>query len=150
MSYSLNWQKKIEEWEQNPQRRTWDDVLQHYHFNEPDRAKKYNLVTLTEGVWISIEPWPDSNPLRYFNRKVRGITNEDVYYDGDRPPLHDTLGLGGFRRKFRIDDETIDLSWVTDLAAQRKLLEFIKDVTGVSDKLYPEVPKGILNISALE
>ena len=141
--YSIEWQDKLNPYLNAVQGRTWEDTVNCFHFDDEQRVKNENLVILSEGVWVEIDVlFSTSTKLR----KIRGITKNDVYYDGDYKGIYNCLGLGSLSHVFKIDDHVIDLDNVTPSKRQEKLLAFIKDYTGITDERLPPVPKGILKI----
>ena len=141
--YSIEWQDKLNPYLNAVQDRTWEDTIRMFHFDDEQHAKDGNLVILSEGVWMEIDIlFSNSKKLR----KIRGVTKDDVYYDGDYKGIYNCLGLGSLSHVFRIDDYKIDLNNVPLNRRQDELLAFIKDNTGITDERLPPVPKGILKI----
>ncbi len=141
--YSIEWQDKLNPYLNAVQSRTWEDAITLFHFDDKQRAKDENLVILSEGVWMEIDVlFSPATKLR----KIRGVTKNDVYYDGDYKGIYNCLGLGSLSHVFRIDDHKIDLDNVPPDERQDKLLAFIKDNSGITDDRLPPVPKGILKI----
>lgn len=141
--YSIEWQNKLNPYLNAVQGRTWEDAITLFRFYDKQRVKDENLVILSEGVWIEIDVlFSTATKLR----KIRGVTKNDVYYDGDYKGIYNCLGLGSLSHVFKIDDHEIDLDNVTPSKRQEKLLAFIKDYTGITDERLPSVPKGILKI----
>ncbi|MBQ2654904.1 MAG: hypothetical protein IJQ67_00750 [Bacilli bacterium] len=141
--YSIEWQDRLNPYLNAVQGRTWEDTVRYFHFYDEQRAKNENLVILSEGVWMEIDVlFSNSKKLR----KIRGITKDDVYYDGDYKGIYNCLGLGSLSHVFRIDEHKIDLNDVPPNKRQDELLAFIKDNTGITDERLPPVPKGILKI----
>lgn len=141
--YSIEWQDKLNPYLNAVQSRTWEDAIALFHFDDKQRAKDENLVILSEGVWMEIDVlFSPATKLR----KIRGVTKNDVYYDGDYKGIYNCLGLGSLSHVFRIDDHKIDLDNVPPDERQDKLLTFIKDNSGITDDRLPPVPKGILKI----
>lgn len=137
INYSKRWKEELKPCLNAKQNRDWDKILKYYGFNRPENVKAENLIVLSEGVWVKIKPMDEF-------RKIRGISKHNVYYDGDYPPIYHTSCLGGMNHKFIIDERAIDLQDVPEEDAQKRLLDFIKIVTGISD--LPSVPKGILKL----
>jgi hypothetical protein len=141
--YSIEWQDKLNPYLNAVQGRTWEDTITMFHFDDEQRAKDENLVILSEGVWMEIDIlFSNSKKLR----KIRGVTKNDVYYDGDYKGIYNCLGLGSLSHVFRIDDHKIDLNDIPPNRRQDELLAFIKDYSGITDERLPPVPKGILKI----
>lgn len=141
--YSKEWRDKLSLYLDAIQGRTWEDVVQYFRFYDEQRVKDENLVILSEGVWMEIDVlFSNSKKLR----KIRGVTKNDVYYDGDYKGIYNCLGLGSLSHVFRIDDHKIDLNDVPPNKRQDELLTFIKDNSGITDGRLPPVPKGILKI----
>lgn len=144
--YSKEWRDKLSLYLDAIQGRTWEDVVQYFRFYDEQRVKDENLVILSEGVWMEIDVlFSNSKKLR----KIRGVTKNDVYYDGDYKGIYNCLGLGSLSHVFRIDDHTIDLNDVPLNKRQEKLLKFIEQYSGITDECLPAVPKGIIKISAV-
>ena len=141
--YSIEWQDKLNPYLNAVQGRTWEDTITMFHFDNEEQVKNENLVILSEGVWMEIDIlFSNSKKLR----KIRGVTKNDVYYDGDYKGIYNCLGLGSLSHVFRIDDHKIDLNDVPPNRRQDELLAFIKDYSGITDERLPPVPKGILKI----
>ena len=141
--YSIEWQDKLNPYLNAVQGRTWEDTITMFHFDNEEQVKNENLVILSEGVWMEIDIlFSNSKKLR----KIRGITKNDVYYDGDYKGIYNCLGLGSLSHVFRIDDHKIDLNDIPPNRRQDELLAFIKDYSGITDERLPPVPKGILKI----
>jgi hypothetical protein len=141
--YSIEWQDKLNPYLNAVQGRTWEDTVNCFHFDNEQRVKNENLVILSEGVWVEIDVlFSSATKLR----KIRGITKNDVYYDGDYKGIYNSLGLGSLSHVFRIDDHKIDLNDIPPNRRQDELLAFIKDYSGITDERLPPVPKGILKI----
>lgn len=141
--YSIEWQNRLNPYLNAIQVRTWEDTVREFRFYDEQHVKNENLVILSEGVWIEIDVlFSTSTKLR----KIRGITKNDVYYDGDYEGIYNCLGLGSLSHIFGIDDHKIDLNNVPPSKRQDELLAFIKDYTGITDERLPPVPKGILKI----
>lgn len=137
--FSKEWQDRLKPFLRAKQCRTWDDIAKMYGFNKESVVKSWQLSVLSEGVWVEIVDYEEF-------RKFRGITRNDIYYDGDFANIYSTSYIS-HRHVFRIDDQVIDLRNSTPSPETRaKLLEFIKNATGISDEVLPEVPKGILKI----
>lgn len=137
--FSKEWQDRLKPFLKAKQGRTWDDIARMYGFNKESTVKSSQLTVLSEGVWVEIVDFEEF-------RKFRGITNNDIYYDGDFANLYSTSYIS-HRHLFRIDGQEIDLRNSMPSAETRaKLLEFIKKASGISDEVLPEVPKGILKI----
>jgi hypothetical protein len=141
--YSIEWQDKLNPYLNAVQGRTWEDTITMFHFDNEEQVKNENLVILSEGVWMEIDIlFSNSKKLR----KIRGVTKNDVYYDGDYKGIYNCLGLGSLSHVFRIDDHKIDLNDIPPNRRQDELLAFIKDYSGITDERLPPVPKGILKI----
>lgn len=141
--YSPEWRDKLSLYLDAIQNRTWEDTVRYFHFYDEQHAKNENLVILTEGVWMEIDVlFSNSKKLR----KIRGVTKNDVYYDGDYKGIYNCLGLGSLSHVFRIDDHKIDLNNVPPNKRQDELLKFIEQCSGITDERLPPVPKGILKI----
>jgi hypothetical protein len=141
--YSIEWQDKLNPYLNAVQGRTWEDTITMFHFDIEEQVKNENLVILSEGVWMEIDIlFSNSKKLR----KIRGVTKDDVYYDGDYKGIYNCLGLGSLSHVFRIDDHKIDLNDIPPNRRQDELLAFIKDYSGITDERLPPVPKGILKI----
>ena len=141
--YSIEWQDKLNPYLNAVQGRTWEDTITMFHFDNEEHVKDENLVILSEGVWMEIDIlFSNSKKLR----KIRGVTKNDVYYDGDYKGIYNCLGLGSLSHVFRIDDHKIDLNDIPPNRRQDELLVFIKDYSGITDERLPPVPKGILKI----
>jgi hypothetical protein len=141
--YSIEWQDKLNPYLNAVQGRTWEDTITMFHFDNEEQVKNENLVILSEGVWMEIDIlFSNSKKLR----KIRGVTKNDVYYDGDYKGIYNCLGLGSLSHVFRIDDHKIDLNDIPPNRRQDELLAFIKDYSGITDECLPPVPKGILKI----
>jgi hypothetical protein len=141
--YSIEWQDKLNPYLNAVQGRTWEDTITMFHFDDEQQVKNENLVILSEGVWMEIDIlFSNSKKLR----KIRGVTKDDVYYDGDYKGIYNCLGLGSLSHVFRIDDHKIDLNDIPPNRRQDELLAFIKDYSGITDERLPPVPKGILKI----
>ena len=141
--YSIEWQDKLNPYLNAVQDRTWEDTIRMFHFDIEQQVKNENLVILSEGVWMEIDIlFSNSKKLR----KIRGVTKNDVYYDGDYKGIYNCLGLGSLSHVFRIDDHKIDLNDIPPNRRQDELLAFIKDYSGITDERLPPVPKGILKI----
>lgn len=141
--YSIEWQDKLNPYLNAVQGRTWEDTITMFHFDNEEQVKNENLVILSEGVWMEIDIlFSNSKKLR----KIRGVTKNDVYYDGDYKGIYNCLGLGSLSHVFRIDDHKIDLNDIPPNRRQDELLAFIKDYSGITDDRLPPVPKGILKI----
>ena len=137
--FSKEWQDRLKPFLRAKQCRTWDDIAKMYGFNKESVVKSWQLSVLSEGVWVEIVDYEEF-------RKFRGITRNDIYYDGDFANIYSTSYIS-HRHIFRIDNQEIDLRNSTPSPETRaKLLEFIKNATGISDEVLPEVPKGILKI----
>lgn len=137
--FSKEWQDRLKPFLRAKQCRTWDDIAKTYGFNKESAAKSLQLSILSEGVWVEIVDYEEF-------RKFRGITRNDIYYDGDFANIYSTSYIS-HRHIFRIDDQEIDLRHsMSSEESKAKLLEFIKNATGISDEVLPEVPKGILKI----
>lgn len=141
--YSQEWRDRLSLYLDAIQGRTWEDTVRYFHFYDEQRAKNENLVILSEGVWIEIDVlYSNSTKLR----KIRGVTKNDVYYDGDYKEIYNSLALGSLSHVFRIDDHEIDLNDVPCDERQDELLQFIEQYSGITDERLPPVPKGILKI----
>lgn len=141
--FSEKWRKKLEPYLQAEQKHNWEEVYTFYKFGKDDRAKKDNLIILSEGVWLIID---DVFVTSERFRKIRGITKNDIYYDGNYPTIYPAYSLGSLCTKFIIDRHMIDLTIIDKDKRQEALLKFIEETTGISDNTLPEVPKGILKL----
>ena len=141
--YSIEWQDKLNPYLNAVQGRTWEDTIRMFHFDIEQQVKNENLVILSEGVWMEIDIlFSNSKKLR----KIRGVTKDDVYYDGDYKGIYNCLGLGSLSHVFRIDDHKIDLNDIPPNRRHDELLAFIVDYSGITDERLPPVPNGILKI----
>ena len=141
--YSQEWQDKLNPYLNAVQSRTWEDTIRMFHFDIEQQVKNENLIILTEGVWMEIDVlFSIATKLR----KIRGVTKNNVYYDGDYKGIYNSLGLGSLSHVFGIDGHKIDLNDVPPNKRQDELLTFIKDNSGITDGRLPPVPKGILKI----
>lgn len=144
MSYSKEWKDKILQATFEPGT-DWEEIYHFYHFDDESIRQNHNLVVLTEGVWIEISEilYPD----RFSFEKVRGVTTENLLFDGSsKGGFYSQGSLGHI---FRIDGHELDLVMPPKdcrKTRQELLLEFIREVTGVSDRSYPKVPEGILKL----
>ena len=111
--------------------------------NDKQVAKSQNLVVLSEGVWMELNPLCSTDMVL---RKIRAVTKNDVCYDGRYKGFWYSLCLGSLNHVFRIDTHEIDLTDVPLYRRQDELLTFIKDYGGIADVRLPPVPKGILKI----
>lgn len=141
--YSKEWLDRLNPYLNAVQDRTWEDVVTAFRLDDSQVAKKHNLVVLSEGVWMEIDVLGSTDTML---RKIRAVTKDDVYYDGDRKEFWTTLRLGSLNHVFRIDRHKIDLTDVPPDRRQDELLAFIKDHAGIADGTLPPVPKGILKI----
>ena len=141
--FSEKWRKKLEPYLQAEQKRNWEEVYTFYKFHKDDKAKKDNMIVLSEGVWLIIDDVVITSE-RF--RKIRGITKNDVYYDGNYPTIYTAYAFGSLCTKFIIDRHMIDLTIIDKDKRQEALLKFIEETTGISDNTLPEVPKGILKL----
>lgn len=141
--YSIEWQDRLNPYLNAVQGRTWEDAITLFRFDDEQRAKNENLVILSEGVWMEIDVlFSPATKLR----KIRGVTKNDVYYDGDYKGIYNSLGLGSLNHVFGIDDHKIDLDNIPPNKRQEELLKFIEQYSGITDERLPPVPKGILKI----
>lgn len=140
--YSKEWLDRLNPYLNAAQDRTWEYAMAFFHLDER-RAKNQNLVILSEGVWTEIDVLGSTDTML---RKIRAVTKDNVYYDGDRKGFWTTLRLGSLNHVFRIDRHKIDLTDVPPDRRQDELLSFIKDHSGITDGSLPPVPKGILKI----
>lgn len=137
--FSKEWQDKLKPFLSAKQCRTWDDIVKMYGFDKESTVNSSQLSVLSEGVWVEIVDYEEF-------RKFRGITRNDIYYDGDFANIYSTSYIS-HRHKFRIDNHEIDLrNSMPSPEGKTKLLEFIRKATGITDEVLPEVPKGILKI----
>ena len=98
--YSIEWQDKLNPYLNAVQGRTWEDTITMFHFDIEEQVKNENLVILSEGVWMEIDIlFSNSKKLR----KIRGVTKDDVYYDGDYKGIYNCLALGSLSHVFRIE-----------------------------------------------
>lgn len=140
--YSKEWLDRLNPYLNAVQDCTWEDTATLFQLDER-RAKNQNLVILSEGVWTEIDVLCSTDTII---RKIRAVTKDDVYYDGDRKGFWNSLCLGSLNHVFRIDGHGIDLTDVPLHRRQDELLAFIKDHAGITDGTLPPVPKGILKI----
>lgn len=140
--YSKEWLDRLNPYLNAVQDRTWEDTATLFQLDER-RVKKHNLVVLSEGVWMEIDVLCSTDTML---RKIRAVTKDDVYYDGDRKGFWTALHLGSLNHVFRIDRHKIDLTDVPPDRRQDELLAFIKNNNGIADSPLPPVPKGILKI----
>ena len=141
--YSIEWRNRLDPYLRAYQDRTWEDAVRYFHFDDEQHAKNENLIILSEGVWMEIDVlFSTSTKIR----KIRGVTKNDVYYDGDYKGFWNSLGLGSLNHIFGIDGHTLDLNNVPTDERQDELLLFIKENSGITDDSLPPVPKGILKI----
>lgn len=140
--YSKEWLDRLNPYLNAVQDRTWEDTATLFQLDER-RAKNQNLVILSEGVWTEIDVLCSTDTML---RKIRAVTKDDVYYDGDRKGFWTALRLGSLNHVFRIDRHKIDLTDVPPDRRQDELLAFIKNNNGIADGPLPTVPKGILKI----
>lgn len=141
--YSKEWLDRLNPYLNAVQDRTWEDTVTVFRLDDRQVAKKHNLVILSEGVWTEIDVLCSTDTVL---RKIRAVTKDDVYYDGDRKGFWTALRLGSLNHVFRIDRHKIDLTDVPLHRRQDELLAFIKDHAGIADGTLPTVPKGILKI----
>ena len=141
--FSKEWQDKLEPCLRAEQKRSWEEIYKFYAFYNNDRAKQDNLIVLSEGVWLIID---DVFITADRFRKIRAITNNDVYYDGMYPTIYTAYALGSLYSRFIIDGHVMDLTMVDKDNRQEALLKFIEETTGISDNTLPAVPKGILKL----
>ena len=141
--YSKEWLDRLNPYLNSVHERTWEDTVAWYHLDDKQVAKNENLVILSEGVWVEIDVlFSTTTKLR----KIRAVTKNNVYYDGDYKGIYNCLGLGSLSHVFKIDDHEIVLDNIPPSKRQDELLAFIKDYTGITDERLPPVPKGILKI----
>ena len=140
--YSKEWLDRLNPCLNAVQDRTWEDTATLFQLDER-HAKNQNLVILSEGVWTEINALCSTDTII---RKIRAVTKDDVYYDGDRKGFWTALRLGSLNHVFRIDRHKIDLTDVPPDRRQDELLAFIKNNNGITDGPLPPVPKGILKI----
>ena len=140
--YSKEWLDRLNPYLNAVQDRTWEDTATLFQLDER-HAKNQNLAILSEGVWTEINSLCSTDTII---RKIRAVTKDDVYYDGDRKGFWHSLHLGSLNHVFRIDGDKIDLTDVSLHRRQDELLAFIKDHSGITDDSLPPVPKGILKI----
>lgn len=141
--FSKKWRKKLEPYLQAEQKRNWEEIYKFYAFDKNDRAKQDNLIVLSEGVWLIID---DVFVTSERFRKIRAISKNDVYYDGNYPSIYTAYALGSLYTKFIIDGHMIDLTMDDKDNRQEALLKFIEETTGITDNALPAVPKGILKL----
>ena len=144
--YSKEWLDRLNPYLNAVQDRTWEDTVTFFHLDDEERTKNENLVFLSEGVWAEIGVSFMSFLPHTIIRKIRAVTKNDVYYDGDRKGFWTTLHLGALNHVFIIDGHKIDLGDVNLDRRQDELLAFIKDNSGTADEPLPPVPKGILKL----
>ena len=105
--YSKEWLDRLNPYLNSVQERTWEDTVAWYHLDDKQVAKNENLVILSEGVWVEIDVlFSTTTKLR----KIRAVTKNNVYYDGDYKGIYNCLGLGSLNHVFRIDGHKIDLT----------------------------------------
>lgn len=141
--YSKEWLDRLNPYLNSVQKRTWEDAITLFHLDDKQVAKNENLVILSEGVWVEIDVLFSTETML---RKIRAVTKNNVYYDGDYKGIYNCLGLGSLSHVFKIDGYKIDLTDVPLHRRQDALLAFIKDNSGIADDRLPPVPKGILKI----
>lgn len=141
--YSKEWLDRLNPYLNAVQDRTWEYAMASLGLGGKQVAKSQNLVVLSEGVWMELNSLYSTDTML---RKIRAVTKDDVYYDGDRKGFWTTLRLGSLNHVFRIDGHKIDLTDVPLRRRQDELLAFIKDHSGITDERLPPVPKGILKI----
>lgn len=111
-------------------------------------SEKYGLTpesgayVLSRGVWLKMPGMCD-----YFKyRKARAMKNGGLYYECSYKGLYIAL-YSSLPGVISIDGHDIDLSAIRDWNERKdKFRDFIKEYAGVTDTLYPEVPKGILKL----
>jgi hypothetical protein len=143
MNYTSKWQNKIDNLEKNPKEYEWEQIAKWYHFDNKDYAESCNLTVFNHGVWLEID---ELDRVSWKYRKVRALTEDDVFYDGWYYTINNCSSLGSFNHIFKIDKASIDLRGKNDRIARKMLLEFIKKYSGVSDEELPPLPKGILKL----
>ena len=141
--YSKEWLDRLNPYLNAVQDRTWEDAVALFRLDDRQVAKKHNLVVLSEGVWTEIDVLCSTDTML---RKIRAVTENNVYFDGSYKGLWYSLCLGSLNHVFRIDGHKIDLTDVPLYRRQDELLAFIKDYGGIADVRLPPVPKGILKI----
>lgn len=132
--------------------KSWEQIEIMFGLNKPRNISLFNPVILTEGVWLKISHinFFDEEAIEgYFIRKVRCITNSDVFYDGIYPKISYSADIGSLNHVFKVGEYEIDCRKFLPHEQQSKLLEFIKQTTGITDKPYPDVPNGIIKIPDL-
>lgn len=133
------WENEIREIEENGQSYDWEDVLKFYEKRGiREEVENGDITVLDESVWIKIDI---CGVFRF--RKVKAIANFTVYYDGSYRNSYTSYQLGTLTHKFKIDNETLDLTHIESPRRREMLLEFIKRNT---EPALPPIPKGILKI----
>ena len=140
MNYTTEWQNKIDLLEKNPKEHEWEEICKWYQFDNKEYTKSHKLIVFNRGVWLKIDE------LSWKYRKVRALTEDNVFYDGWYFTVNNTSSLGSFNHVFNIDKASIDLRGEPDGRARKMLCEFIKKYVGVFDEDLPAIPKGILKI----
>lgn len=143
MNYTSEWQNKIDSLEKNPKEYEWEQIAKWCHFDNKDYAESCNLTVFNHGVWLEID---ELDRVSWKYRKVRALTEDNIFYDGCYYTINNRSSLGSFNHVFKIDNASIDLRGKNDRIARKMLLEFIKKYSDVSDEELPPVPKGILKI----
>ena len=141
--YSKEWLDRLNPYLNAVQDCTWEHAMASLRLDDKRVAKSQNLVVLSEGVWMEVNPLYSTDMVL---RKIRAVTKNDVYYDGRYKGFWHSLRLGSLNHVFRIDGYKIDLTDVPLRRRQDELLAFIKDHSGITDERLPPVPKGILKI----
>ena len=143
MNYTSKWQNKIDSLEKNPKEYEWEQISKWYHFDNKDYAKSCNLTVFNRGVWLEID---ELDRVSWKYRKVRALTENNVFYDGWYYTINNCSSLGSFNHIFKIDKASIDLRGKNNRSARKMLCEFIKKYAGVDDEELPTIPKGILKL----
>lgn len=143
MNYTTEWQNKIDLLEKNPKEHNWEEICKWYQFDNKDCAKTCKLTVFNRGVWLEID---ELDRVSWKYRKVRALTEDNVFYDGWYFTINNTSSLGSFNHVFQIDKASIDLRGEPDGRAKKMLCEFIKKYGGVFDEDLPAIPKGILKL----
>lgn len=146
MKYSEDWQNKLNEWNKAEQKTSWETVKKLFPINHKEYAERHNLVILSEGIWMKITAAPTGNVLI---RKVRAITDNTIYYDGIYPDVYNVYCMQTLPSCCQIDNKKIYIKEYGGRNAQEKILNFIYKNSNVVNSAMPQIPKGIIKISAV-